>query len=239
MARIVVVGAGVAGMAVAARLRVKGHQVTVVEAAGTPGGALAALRRDGFAFDLGPSVFTLPAVYRDLFLKTGAALEDSVALVPLDPGTQHRFPGSELTLPGVGVGHTAEAMGAAFGERAGEDWRSLMSHAGQLWATLRRPVLETALTDTDPLADLLHDRGARRLISPKRSLRDIARRHLRDPRLRQVLELGALQAGADPREAPGTLATVPYVEATFGAWHIAGGWPRSPTPCAPASTSAA
>ena len=222
MARIVVVGAGVGGMAVAARLRVKGHQVTVVEAAATHGGALTALRRDGFAFDLGPSVFTLPAVYRDLFLKTGGALEDSVELVPLDPGTHHRFPTADLIVPGVGVGRTAEAMGAAFGERAAEDWRSLMSHAGQMWATLRRPVLETPLTDTDLLADLLRDRAARRILAPRRTLRGIARQHLRDPRARQVLEHHALQAGADPREAPGTLTTLPYVEATFGAWHIAG-----------------
>ncbi len=223
MARIVVVGAGVAGMAVAARLRVKGHHVTVVEAAETHGGALAALRRDGFAFDLGPGLFTLPAVYRDLFLKTGGRLEDSVELLPIDPGAHHLFPDGALALPGVGVGRTAEAMGAAFGGQAADDWRDLMSRAGQMWATLRRPVLETAVASTSDLAPLLRDRTARRTLAPRRTLRGMGRLHLHDPRARQVLDRYATAAGADPRRAPGTHITRPYVEATFGAWHIAGG----------------
>ena len=68
MARIIVIGAGMGGMAAAARLRVKGHEVTVIEASDTHGGKLGTFRRDGFAFDTGPSLFTIPAVYRDLFL---------------------------------------------------------------------------------------------------------------------------------------------------------------------------
>ena len=91
MARIIVIGAGMGGMAAAARLKVKGHDVTVIEASDTHGGKLGTFRRDGFAFDTGPSLFTIPAVYRDLFLKTGGPLEDSVELVPLDPGFTYRF----------------------------------------------------------------------------------------------------------------------------------------------------
>jgi phytoene dehydrogenase-like protein len=74
MARIIVIGAGMGGMAAAARLKVKGHDVTVIEASDTHGGKLGTFRRDGFAFDTGPSLFTIPAVYRDLFLKTGGPL---------------------------------------------------------------------------------------------------------------------------------------------------------------------
>jgi phytoene desaturase len=222
VARIVVVGAGVGGMAAAARLQVKRHQVTVVEASDAPGGALASRRRDGFTFDLGPNVFTLPAVYRDLFLKTGGALEASVELVPLDPGSQHRFTDGKLTLPGVGVGRTAEAMGLAFGERAADDWRALMTRAGQIWAAIRRPVLENAVASDADLRDLLGDRSTRRIVAARSTLRDLGRT-LHDRRAGQVLDHYALQTGADPRTAPGSLVTLPYVEATFGAWHIAGG----------------
>ena len=65
-------------MAAAARLKVKGHDVTLLEQGSRFGGKLARYERDGFVFDTGPSLFTLPAVYRDLFLKTGKALEESV-----------------------------------------------------------------------------------------------------------------------------------------------------------------
>ena len=71
MARVVVVGAGLGGLAAAARLAALGHAVTVCEQAPGVGGKLGVFERDGFVFDTGPSLLTLPAVYRDLFLATG------------------------------------------------------------------------------------------------------------------------------------------------------------------------
>ena len=224
MARIVVIGAGMGGMAAAARLRVKGHAVTVVEASDTHGGKLGTVRRDGFAFDTGPSLFTIPAVYRDLFLKTGAPLEDSVELVALDPGFTYRFAdGSTLPMPGAGVGRGAAAMGEAFGGHAAEEWRTLMERAGQMWAVTRRPFLESPLTGAGDLIPLARDLRAVRTVAPWQTLRSMGRRTLGDWRARQVFDRYATYSGSDPRRAPAVLATIPYVEATFGAWHIAGG----------------
>ena len=97
MTRVVVVGAGMAGLSVAARLATLGHDVVVCEQAHTWGGKLGVFSRDGFTFDTGPSLLTLPAVYRDLFVKTGQPLEDSVDLVPVDPVARYRFPASRRT----------------------------------------------------------------------------------------------------------------------------------------------
>jgi phytoene desaturase len=224
MARVVVIGAGVGGMAAAARLRVRGHEVTVVEAADTHGGKLGTFRRDGFAFDTGPSLFTLPAVYRDLFLKTGAPLEECVDLVALDPGFTYRFAdGTLLPMPGVGVGRGATAMGEALGGRAAEDWRALQQRAGRMWATTRRPFLESPLSGMGDLLPMARDLRAVRTVAPWQTLRGLGRATLSDWRARQVLDRYATYAGSDPRRAPAVLATIPYVEATFGAWHLAGG----------------
>jgi phytoene desaturase len=212
------------GMAAAARLRVKGHEVTVIEAADTHGGKLGTYRRDGFVFDTGPSLFTIPAVYRDLFLKTGSPLEDSVELVALDPGFTYRYTdGTTLPMPGVGVGAGAEAMAQAFGGRAGEDWRYLMQRAGRMWATTRRPFLESPLTGMRDLVPMARDLSAVRTVAPWQTLRRLGHSTLSDWRARQLLDRYATYAGSDPRRAPAVLATIPYVEATFGAWHIAGG----------------
>jgi phytoene desaturase len=224
MARVVVIGAGMGGMAAAARLRVKGHDVTLVEAADTHGGKLGTYRRDGFAFDTGPSLFTLPAVYRDLFLKTGGPLEDAVELVALDPGFHVRFAdGTLLPMPGVGAGAAATAMGDVLGGRAGDDWRALLQRAGQMWAVTRRPFLESPLRGMGDLVPLARDLGAVRTVAPWQTLRRLGRATLSDWRAQQVLDRYATYAGSDPRRAPAVLATIPYVEATFGAWHIAGG----------------
>jgi phytoene desaturase len=224
VARVVVIGAGIGGMAAAARLRVKGHQVTVVESADTHGGKLGTYRRDGFAFDTGPSLFTIPAVYRDLFLKTGGPLEDSVELVPLDPGFTYRFAdGSMLPMPGAGVGRGAEAMAESLGGRAGADWHRLMHRAGRMWATTRTPFLESPLTGMRDLVPMARDLSAVRTVAPWQTLRRLGRATLSDWRARQLLDRYATYSGSDPRRAPAVLATIPYVEATFGAWHIAGG----------------
>ena len=71
--KVVVVGAGVGGLATAARLAKKGHSVSVYEAADFVGGKCRTEWIGNYAFDTGPSLLTLPAVYRDLFLKTGEA----------------------------------------------------------------------------------------------------------------------------------------------------------------------
>jgi len=82
---IIVIGSGMGGMAAAARLAKRGHKVKVFEAASFAGGKCRTEVTSGFSFDTGPSLLTLPAVYRDLFVKTGKRLENLVQLSPVDP----------------------------------------------------------------------------------------------------------------------------------------------------------
>jgi phytoene desaturase len=73
------------------------------------------------------------------------------------------------------------------------------------------------------LLPLARDLGDVRTVAPFTSLRTLARRHLRDPRLVTLVDRYATYAGSDPRRAPAALATIPYVEQVFGAYHVAGG----------------
>src|SRR5689334_821351 len=134
MARVVVIGAGMGGLAAAARLAVLGHAVTVVEKAPVIGGKLGLHERDGFRFDTGPSLLTLPAVYRDLFLKTGAPLETVLDLAPVDPVCHYRFAdGLELDAPNASAPGMARAWDEALGAGAGADWTAFMARAAQIW----------------------------------------------------------------------------------------------------------
>lgn len=223
MSRVVVIGAGMGGLAVAARLAVKGHQVTVVEQAPTWGGKLGRYERDGFVFDTGPSLLTLPAVWRDTFLKTGRALEECVDLVSVDPVAHYRFAdGTELDVPNDRLG-AATAFQDAFGGTAGEDWRRFLVHAGAVWAVTRQPFLETPLTGPRDLLRQSMSLSDLRTVAPWRSLEDVGRRFLRDPRLRQFLWRYATYTGSDPRRAPAALCVIPWMEQTFGAWYVRGG----------------
>ncbi len=224
MARVVVIGAGMGGMAVAARLAVKRHEVLVVEQSAAYGGKVGTFERDGFVFDTGPSLLTLPAVYRELFNKTGGPLEDAVDLVELEPAFGYRFAdGTTVDMPGVDAARCAVALGAALGGTAEEDWRALMRRASDIWQVTRRPFLESPLTGLRDLVPLARKLSDVRTVAPFTSLRGLGERYLHDPRLRMLLDRYATYTGSDPRKAPAALATVPYVEQTFGAHHVRGG----------------
>jgi phytoene desaturase len=220
--RAVVVGAGVGGLAVAARLAASGHAVTLVEAAPVVGGKLGRLERDGFVFDTGPSLLTMPRVFEDLFEATGG-WPDSLSLEPVDPLIRHRF--------ADGTGFDSSADAAAMREAleswspgAGADWASFMERAGRIWRASKKPFLESALHGSRTLAALtLKHPADLATLAPGRSLRDLGRRHLRDPRLRMVLDRYATYTGSDPRRAPAALAAVPFVEQCFGGWWVSGG----------------
>jgi phytoene desaturase len=227
MSRVVVVGAGLGGLSVAARLGTLGHHVTVCEQATDVGGKLAAYSRDGFTFDTGPSLLTLPAVYRDLFIKTGAPIEDILDITPVDPTCRYRFAdGTWLEVPNASRAKIVQAFEDGLGAGAGQDWNRFMERAGRIWQATRGPFLESPLQGLGRLArrsGSVHDLWT---IAPWRTLRDLGRHYLRDPRLRDYLDRYATYTGSDPRRTPAALAVVPYVEQTFGTWYVSGGMRR-------------
>src|SRR3954447_1775501 len=227
MARVVVVGAGLGGLACAARLAAVGHRVTVCEQAPQVGGKLGVLAKDGFVFDTGPSLLTLPAVYRDLFLATGGPLEPEVPLEPVDPVCVYRFAdGTPLAMPNGPRSAIARAWDESLGAGTGADWTAFLSRAGAIWDATRGTFLKAPLDGTRTL--LAQSRRLRdlRTVAPWLSLRDLGRRYLRRPHQRTFLDRYATYTGSDPRRAPAALATVPYVEQTFGAWYVPGGLRR-------------
>ncbi|MEU5619844.1 NAD(P)/FAD-dependent oxidoreductase [Streptomyces sp. NPDC047802] len=230
MARIAVIGAGTGAMAAAARLSVAGHRVTVYERAETYGGSLGRFARDGFVFDTGPGLLHLPAVYRDLFVKTGKeSLEQCVTLTQVDPASRHLFAdGTAVSLPNASRAGVTGALDRALGEGAGARWGDFLDRAGKAWNRSRRPLLEEPLPEDrralarDPYPAVRH----RRLLRPARqagTVAEVGAWELTDPRLASLLDGYALSYGLDPRRAPAAAALLPYMEETFGSWYVAGG----------------
>jgi phytoene desaturase len=230
MARIAVIGAGMGALAAAARLAVAGHRVAVYERTKTYGGAVRRLERDGFGFDTGPGLLPLPAVYRDLFVKTGKEpLERCVELVQVDPSSRHVFAdGTEVSLPNASRAGVVSALEAALGPGAGQRWGDFLVRAREAWDRTRRPLLEeplwpdwSVLAEREPYPAVPH----KRLLRTRRAgtLAEVGAWELRDPRLVALLEGYALARGLDPRAAPASAAVLPYMEHAFGMWYVRGG----------------
>ncbi len=220
------IGAGLGGLAAAARLAAAGHSVTVLEQGERVGGKLGRFERDGHVFDTGPSLVTMPQVYRDLFAATGGALEDAVELVRLDPAVAYRFAdGTGLTLPGSPAA-VPQALVDAFGPAAGPEWTALMDRAAAMWRISEEPFLRRPLQGAATLARLARNPVDIATIAPWQTLRGLGTKQLSDPRLRTLLDRYATYSGSDPRRAPAVLATVPYAEQEFGSWYVRGGLHR-------------
>jgi phytoene desaturase len=212
MSRVVVIGAGVGGLSAAIRLAEAGHEVVVHERSPVAGGKLGGYERDGFRFDTGPSLLTLPQVFTGLGLR----------LEPLDPVVRHVFADGSVLDSSADPEVFRTRIRDAFGVEAADDWSRFWHRASRIWTASWRSVLQRPVTP-HTLAALSWRVGDLAAIAPWRSLRSLGRQYLRDPRLRMMLDRYATYTGADPRRAPAALAAIPYAELAFGGWYVPGG----------------
>jgi phytoene dehydrogenase-like protein len=128
--RVVVVGAGVGGLAAAIRLAHAGHDVTLLEQGVCAGGKAGRWQSEGFAFDTGPSLLTMPHVFEGLFADTGDPLE--VQLERVEPVTRYRFAdGSSVSLS-ADLDASVSAL-EAWSPGAGADWARFLGTCAAMW----------------------------------------------------------------------------------------------------------
>jgi phytoene desaturase len=218
----VVVGGGVGGLVTAIRLAAAGRRVTVFERNPEFGGKLSVRERDGFSFDTGPSLLTLPSLLDEVFRVAGSTLADEVDLVRLEPSFRYFWPDSSTVTFHDEPVATAEALDA-FSPGSGAEYLDYLRHARAIWQTSNRTFFAGEMGS--PLALLRRVRSPRDFvrIDARRSLRSRADRAFVDLRLRQWLSRYATYSGSDPSLAPATLGCIAAVEADFGAWYVRGG----------------
>lgn len=222
MKKIVIIGAGVGGLSTAIRLAKKGHKVSIYESADFVGGKCHVIERNGFKFDTGPTLLTIPAVYRDLFLKSGKRLEYVLELVPVDPAFSYNFAdGKKLVLSNLSLKKNCDEIEAVFGKSAGDDWHRLMQKAERMWDLSRYTFIESELKLTKIIKDFSLSKFIE--LSPLKSLRRYVSKLTKEPHLKMIIDRYATYSGSDPRKAPAPLLTIPFIESAFGAWHIKGG----------------
>lgn len=220
--QVIVVGSGVGGLACAIRLKIAGHPVTVLERNEVVGGKLAVYERDGFSFDVGPSLITLPHVFDEVFRLAGTSLAEQVDLVRLDPQFRYTWcDGATLELPDD-ANETAAAF-EAFSPGAGDRWREFDENGRTIWDVSERTFFAGPMSG--PMSLLKRMKSPKDLlkIDAKRTLRSAARDTFDDDRLRQWVGRYATYSGSSPAKAPATLACIPHIESRFGCWYTMGG----------------
>ncbi|MPQ97685.1 phytoene desaturase [Modestobacter sp. I12A-02628] len=234
--RVVVVGAGLAGLSAALRLRGAGREVTVVEAGPGPGGRAGRVERQGYALDTGPSVFTAPELVDEALACVGEQLSDRVTMVPLETTYRAQYAdGSHLDVHADPDAFAAE-VAATCGPDAAVELRRYLEHIAELYR-LQLPVFIDRNFDS-PL-DLLGPEVV--TLARLGGFRTLARhvdRHLTDERLRRLFSFQALYAGVSPFRAVAAYAVIAQLDIGAGVWHPMGGIHAVPQAMADAAAAA-
>jgi 1-hydroxycarotenoid 3,4-desaturase len=218
--RVLVVGAGMGGLAAAADLARQGCDVTVLDAAAGPGGKM----RQVIGVDAGPTVFTMRWIFEALFADAGRRLEDHLEILASDLLARHAWrAGGRLDLF-ADITRSMDAIAAFASPEDARGYRDFCARSAAIYRTLRGPFI--ASERPSPL-ELVRRVGVAHLgelwrTVPMRTLWSALGEHFRDGRLRQLFGRYATYVGSSPFRAPATLMLVAHVEQD-GVWQVRGG----------------
>jgi phytoene desaturase len=219
--RVVVVGAGLGGLACALHLAAAGRQVTVVERESVPGGRAGRLSLQGYEFDTGPTVLTMPELIEEPLAAVGEKLADWLELTPLDPAYRAHYPdGSTLDVRTDTVRMAAE-IARVCGAREADGYLRFVDFARKLWRLERDHFIDRNL---DTPADLLNLNLLKLLgMGGFRRLQAKIGQYFRDPRTQRIFSFQAMYAGLAPHDALAIYAVIAYLDSVAGVYFPKGG----------------
>jgi phytoene desaturase len=220
MNRVIVIGSGFGGLALANRLQTAGFQVTVFEKRDKVGGRAYQLRESGYTFDMGPSLITAPSLIEAVFEGADRAFADYVDLVPLDPFYRiYYHDGTHLDYSG-----DSDAMKrqmAQFNEQDAERYDDFMEAI--------RPIHEAVIDEGlgaqpfDTMSKMLAFVPKAIRLGAMRRVANFAGRYFKDFRHQFAFSFHPLFIGGNPFRAPSVYIMIPYLEKKEGVWFSKGG----------------
>jgi 1-hydroxycarotenoid 3,4-desaturase len=222
--RVVIVGAGVAGLVSAFALAARGLDVTMLERSDAPGGKMRQIGVGPEQIDSGPTVFTMRWVFDELFAAAGRNFSDQVRLQPLETLARHAWDDDARLDLFADEERTVDAIGGFAGAAEAEGYRVFCRDTKRIYDILEQPFLRAPQPSISGLIGAGGLRGLMRLpqIKPFSSMWSALEQYFRDPRLQQLFGRYATYCGSSPYLAPATLMLVAHVERT-GVWSIDGG----------------
>lgn len=230
---VVIVGAGLGGLSAAMRLARTGRKVTVIEREALPGGRAGRVVTDGFHFDTGPTVLTMPDLIADCFDCLGEEMSDWLQLDPVAPLYRAFYPdGSRLDIHSdtdAMAEEIAQVIGA--GEAAG--YRRYVDYVSKLYRYEMKDFIDRNIDS--PLNLLTPDLAKLVAMGGFGSLAGKVNEFLRDPRTQRVFSFQSMYAGLSPYDALAIYAVIAYMDSVAGVFFPRGGMHAVPSAMAAAA----
>jgi phytoene desaturase len=218
---VVIVGAGLGGLSAALRLAGAGRKVTVVERESVPGGRNGLLQRDGYSFDTGPSVLTMPSLIQDALSCVGEDLKDWLDLVPVDPLYRAFYhDGTSLDVH-ADTNRMQDEIATKISASEALGYGKYVDFVTKLYKYEMNDFIDRNIDSplnllTPNLAKLVALGGFRHL-APK------VGQFLKDPRTQKVYSFQAMYAGVSPQQALAIYAVIAYMDSVNGVFFPKGG----------------
>jgi phytoene desaturase len=219
--KVIVIGAGFAGLAAATVLAKEGYAVTILEKNDQPGGRARIWEQDGFTFDMGPSWYWMPDVFENYFSLFGKQPADFYNLLRLDPGYRVYY-GKDDT---IDVPADLNALKALFeqiepGSSKGlQEFLAQAEHKYQVG--MGEYVFKPSHSVTEYMSlDLLKKSLGIQLLT---SMSKHVRQYFKNPKLIKLLEFPVLFLGATPQNTPAMYSMMNYADLVLGTWYPQGG----------------
>ena len=230
---VVIVGAGLGGLSAALRLAGAGRKVTVVERESVPGGRNGLLQRDGYSFDTGPSVLTMPSLIQDALACVGEDMKDRLELVPVDPLYRAFYhDGTQLDVH-ADTKRMQEEIATKISPSEAIGYGKYVDFVTKLYKYEMNDFIDRNIDSplnllTPNLAKLV-GLGAFRHLAPK------VNQFLKDERTQKVYSFQAMYAGVSPQQALALYAVIAYMDSVNGVFFPKGGMHAVPRALAAAA----
>ncbi|MFO7900893.1 MAG: phytoene desaturase family protein [Planctomycetota bacterium] len=220
--RVVVIGAGLGGISAALSLAADGYEVRVFEKNDHVGGKLNLLQTEGFSFDLGPSILTLPEYFEKLFRQHGRQMSDYVAIRELTPHWRNFFEdGARIDL--LPDPDETAARNDTLGDEDGADLREFLAYSKRLYEKSKPGYFDRGLDTAWQMARFYGPISALRDFDLFSSMHDGVARRVRNEHLQHILDFFIKYVGSSPYDAPGVMNLLAHVQCAFGLWYVDGG----------------
>lgn len=221
---IVVVGAGLGGLAAAISLAAAGLPVTVLEAAAQSGGKLGTVVLDGVEVDTGPSVLTLPDVLAELLRLGGLRLGEELRLTRPSPAFRYLYADRVALDVHVELDATLESVRRTLGSTARAEMLAFLEYSARIWSVAEGAFVRGEPPGLQTLWSRPVSEWARfAAIDPLRTMNDAILARVRDPHLRMLFQRYSTYNGSDVRRAPAALNCIAHVELALGGFGVLGG----------------
>lgn len=227
--RVAVIGSGLGGLSAACVLAARGHEVTLFEKNEWLGGKAAEHRADGFRFDMGPTILTLPGVLKRIFEEAGKRIEDYLQLVELDPQWRCFFEdGSSLDLVSDTVRMQQNLRELSGDNKSADGYAKFIDMSRGLHDVSERFFFWKSVGG---IADTFQATGAFNLKVLKdvlslrmgQSVAAVVRKHVPDERAAQMIDHFTQYVGSSPAASPAVLCGIAHMQTKEGVWYPIGG----------------